>query len=234
MAKNKDPAVLFYTSDFLGGAALMNMKARGQYITLLCLQRERGHMTEGEVARAVGRLSEEVRGKFETDEDGKLFNRRMEEEIKKREAHSQRQRENVAKRWNKQKDDDGMSSGNTMVLPLGNGTSSSYIDNLSLEQETSSARTREAIATVMSAYLDKINANPSQQSLDELKGYVEQMGPECCQRAFDIALDEKKTSWSYIRAILRNKLAQGVRCLADWDAVEDKRKGEGEDDYWAK
>lgn len=71
-----------------------------------------------------------------------------------------------------------MSSGNTMVLPLGNGTSSSYIDNLSLEQETSSARTRDAIATVMSAYLDKINANPSQQSLDELKGYVEQMGPE--------------------------------------------------------
>ena len=170
MAKNKDPAVLFYTSDFLGGAALMNMKERGQYITLLCLQRERGHMTEGEVARAVGRLSEEVRGKFETDEDGKLFNRRMDEEIKKREAHSQRQRENVAKRWNKQKDDDGMSSGNTMVLPLGNGTSSSYIDNLSLEQETSSARTRDAIATVMSAYLDKINANPSQQSLDELKG----------------------------------------------------------------
>ena len=42
MAKNKDPAVLFYTSDFLGGAALMNMKERGQYITLLCLQRERG------------------------------------------------------------------------------------------------------------------------------------------------------------------------------------------------
>ena len=127
-----------------------------------------------------------------------------------------------------------MSSGNTMVLPLGNGTSSSYIDNLSLEQETSSARTREAIATVMSAYLDKINANPSQQSLDELKGYVAQMGPECCLRAFDIALDEKKTSWSYIRAILRNKLAQGVRCLADWDAVEDKRKESGEDDYWAK
>ena len=85
-------------------------------------------MTEGEIARAVGRLSEEVRGKFETDEDGKLFNRRMEEEINKREAHSQRQRENVAKRWNKQKDGDGISSGNTMVLPLGNGISSSSID----------------------------------------------------------------------------------------------------------
>ena len=121
-----------------------------------------------------------------------------------------------------------------MVLPLGNGISSSSIDNLSLEQETSFARTREAIATVMSVYMDKINANPSQQSLDELKGYVAQMGPECCLRAFDIALDEKKTSWSYIRAILRNKLAQGVRCLADWDAVEDKRKESGEDDYWAK
>mgnify|MGYP001083019820 CR=1 FL=1 len=49
---NKDPAILFYTSDFLGGAALMSMKERGQYITLLCLQRERGHMTENEISRA--------------------------------------------------------------------------------------------------------------------------------------------------------------------------------------
>ena len=44
-----------------------------------------------------------------------------------------------------------------------------------------------------------------------------------CKRAFDIALDSKKTTWSYIRAILREKLSSGVRCLADWDALEEKR-----------
>lgn len=83
---------------------------------------------------------------------------------------------------------------------------------------------QSAIAVVMSAYLDKINPTPSQYSLDELKGYVEQMGAECCLRAFDIALDAKKANWQYIRGILRSKLRQGVRCIADWDALEAKRE----------
>ena len=118
---NKDPAVLFYTSDFLSGVALMSMKERGQYITLLCLQRERGHMTLKEMEKAAGKLSEEVKGKFSQDEEGRFFNPRMDKEIKKRDAHSQKQRENVSKRWNKPKGDGGIYDGNTMVLPLGNG-----------------------------------------------------------------------------------------------------------------
>ena len=122
MAKNKDPAVLFYTSDFLSGCALMDMRERGQYITLLCLQRERGHMTMQEITRAVKKPSDEVMSKFRQDEEGKYFNHRMEQEIEKRDAHCQRQRENIAKRWNKENAHsgipDGNTKGNTMVLPL--------------------------------------------------------------------------------------------------------------------
>lgn len=81
MAKNKDPAVLFYTSDFLSGCALMDMRERGQYITLLCLQRERGHMTMQEITRAVKKPSDEVMSKFRQDEEGKYYNHRMEQEI---------------------------------------------------------------------------------------------------------------------------------------------------------
>lgn len=80
-----------------------------------------------------------------------------------------------------------------------------------------------AAAAVMSAFLSKINPMASQTCLDELKGYVEEMGPDCCLRAFDIALDSKKTTWAYIKGILRSKLSQGVRCIADWDALEEKR-----------
>lgn len=133
MANNKDPAVLFYTSDFLSGCALMNMRERGQYITLLCLQRERGHMTMQEIIRAVKKPSDEVMSKFQKDENGKYFNRRMELEIEKRDKHCQRQRENISKRWNKENDNsgiaDGSASGNTTVLPLGNGNG---IDSISL------------------------------------------------------------------------------------------------------
>ena len=111
MANNKDPAVLFYTSDFLSGCALMDMRERGQYITLLCLQRERGHMTMQEIIRAVKKPSDEVMSKFQKDEDGKYFNHRMELEIEKREKHCQRQRENISKRWNKENDNAGMADG---------------------------------------------------------------------------------------------------------------------------
>ena len=125
MGSGKDPAVLFYTSDFLSGCALMDMRERGQYITLLCLQRERGHMTMQEITRAVKKPSDEVMSKFQQDEEGKYYNHRMEQEIEKRDAHCQRQRENIAKRWNKGNAasgiDAGNTDGNTMVLPLGNG-----------------------------------------------------------------------------------------------------------------
>lgn len=92
-----------------------------------------------------------------------------------------------------------------------------------------SARTREdpALAAVISAYANKINPCPSEACIGELKGFAGQMGADCCLRAMDIALDEKKTSWSYIRAILRDKLKQGVRCLADWDKLEEGRKRNG-------
>ena len=38
----KDPAILFYTSDFLTGTLFLDMKERGQYITMLCLLHQHG------------------------------------------------------------------------------------------------------------------------------------------------------------------------------------------------
>ncbi len=80
------------------------------------------------------------------------------------------------------------------------------------------------LAAVMTAFMDKINPTPSPTCIEELKAFAEQMGSECCIRAMDIALDAKKANWNYIRAILRSKLQQGVKCAADWDKVEERRK----------
>ena len=223
----KDPAVLFYTSDFLAGAALMTMKERGQYITLLCLQREHGHMTPEEMQRAVGKLSENVQGKFVEDGDGKLYNERMEQEIEKRKAHSQKQRENVLKRWNKPKGVVGTCDGNTTVLPLGNGNGNNKREEgfISLgEVPTTPQSPPSPVAEVLADYLNRINAAASQTCLDELRGFAETVGPEVCKRAFDIALDSKKATWPYIRAILRDKAQRGVKCLADWDDLRKREK----------
>lgn len=80
-------------------------------------------------------------------------------------------------------------------------------------------------ASVLADYLNRINPTASQTSLDELRGYAEVLGEAVCKRAFDIALDNKATNWPYIRAILRDKQSNGVRCLADWNNLEERRKG---------
>ena len=91
--------------------------------------------------------------------------------------------------------------------------------------KTESAPARDpVIAAVMDAYMNRIDPTPSPSSMDELKGYIKTMGPECCIRAIDAALDAKKASWNYVRRVLMNKASQGVRCIADWDAVEAKRE----------
>ena len=41
----KDPAVLFYTQDFLVGTMTMSYEQKGKYITLLCLQHQKGKLT---------------------------------------------------------------------------------------------------------------------------------------------------------------------------------------------
>lgn len=102
-----------------------------------------------------------------------------------------------------------------------------------IETETEDeSRTREAVAAVMSAYLDKVSPQLSERGRDELIGFVEVMGAECCLRAIDVALDAKAANWRYIRAVLQTKQSQGVRCLADWDALEEKRSSKKEDKPW--
>lgn len=81
-------------------------------------------------------------------------------------------------------------------------------------------------AAVLSDYLNRVNPAASPASLDELKGYAEQMGKDVCIRAIDVALDSKKATWPYIRAILRDKLQRGVKCIADWDALEGSRRAD--------
>ena len=80
----KDPAYLFYSSDFLTGCASLTMEERGQYITLLCLEHQLGRLSEKTIRLSVGSVSVDVLAKFKQDENGLLYNERIEIEIEKR------------------------------------------------------------------------------------------------------------------------------------------------------
>ena len=96
---SKDPAVLFYTADFMSGVVGLTMQERGQYISLLCQQHQQGHLSEKTICLLLGisSVSEipDVMEKFKVDEDGKFYNERMELEAVKRHNFVKSRKENA-------------------------------------------------------------------------------------------------------------------------------------------
>ena len=116
---SKDPAFLFYSSDFLTGISDLTMEERGQFITLLCIQHQKGRLTKKNIGIAVPNATADTMAKFKIDENGLYYNSRLEIEANKRKEHSEKQRQRALKGWKKRK---GKleATANATALPLEN------------------------------------------------------------------------------------------------------------------
>ena len=133
---SKDPAFLFYSSDFLTGVSDLTMEERGQFITLMCLQHQKGHLTKKVMQlQCHGIPTADVLAKFCIDENGLYYNERVELEREKRAAHSIKQREKALKRWNKNKSSTKhtLSHGNATAMPLENENENEDVDEIIVE-----------------------------------------------------------------------------------------------------
>lgn len=90
---SKDPAVLFYTSDFLTGTMTMTNEQVGMYIRLLCLQHQKYVLTEKDMMSICKSYDDDIFSKFEQDENG-YYNKRMRDEFNKRKSYSESRRNN--------------------------------------------------------------------------------------------------------------------------------------------
>lgn len=90
----KDPAVLFYTSDFLSGTFTMDDSQVGQYIRLLCLQHQKGKLTQKDMLSICKAYDSEIWDKFK-HEDGLYYNERMLNETVRRQKFSESRRNNA-------------------------------------------------------------------------------------------------------------------------------------------
>ena len=91
---NKDPAFLFYSSDFLTGTMFMSDTQVGKYIKILCTQHQKGHLSEKDMLKICKRYDKDIFEKFVKDEDGKYYNIRLEKEITKRREYSKSRSDN--------------------------------------------------------------------------------------------------------------------------------------------
>jgi hypothetical protein len=92
----KDPAFLFYPSDWIGGTIGMTFEEKGAYMELLMMQFNRGHMTKHMIGQVVGQLWVKLEDKFSVDEHGKYYNLRLEFEKEKRKRFTKSRRNNIS------------------------------------------------------------------------------------------------------------------------------------------
>ena len=93
---SKDPAFLFYPSDFLTGTMFLSNEQVGAYIRLLCAQHQQGHLPQRAMEMMCGGIDEEVFSKFEQDEKGLYYNQRLDNESERRTNYVQSRRKNLA------------------------------------------------------------------------------------------------------------------------------------------
>ena len=91
---SKDPAVLFYTSDFLSGTFTMTNEQVGKYIRLLCLQHQKGKLTEKDMLSICQAYDADIWEKFE-QLDGFFINNRMYDEAIRRSKFTESRRNNA-------------------------------------------------------------------------------------------------------------------------------------------
>jgi hypothetical protein len=147
---SKDPAFLFYSSDFLTGTLLMSMEQKGKFITLLCIQHQKGHLSEKDMLHICGSYDEDVFTKFQKDEQGKFYNIRLEEEVGKRKAYSESRRNN-----RKKKEDM-------------NNTSLSYVEHMENENENENLIEKKKVARFQKPTIEQLKEYMSEQGMNDI------------------------------------------------------------------
>ena len=115
------------------------MEERGQYITLLCIQHQKGHLTEKMIRLSCGNAAADVLAKFDIDEHGNFYSKRLDIEIQKRREHSEKQRQRAIDGWEKRKKETQATASptaNATALPLENENEIENKDEVILENDS--------------------------------------------------------------------------------------------------
>ena len=151
---SKDPAFLFYSSDFLTGTMFMDNEQVGKFIRLMCAQHQKGRLTEKDMLKICGTHDEDIFEKFALDGAGLYYNERLEQEVEKRKAYSESRRNN-----RKKKED--------MI-----DTSLSYVQHMENENENENI--------IDNVVIDKpIEEKPKRfvkPTIEQLEAYMEERG----------------------------------------------------------
>lgn len=216
----KDPAFLFYSSDFLSGTMLMTDEEIGQYIKLLCLQHQKGHLKEKDMLNICKTYNEDIFSKFKKDEEGNYYNERLEYEANKRKAYSESRRNNRKKKETYEKDMKNIC--NSYEQHMGNANAN---ENRNRNINKNNSKVNDSCANDLQVIIDFYNENIgliTPYGLEILSSYAEEMDQELIILAMKKSVEANKRTIQYIKAILNNWSKQGIKTVLD--AEQEDRK----------
>lgn len=94
----KDPALMFYTANFLAETRRMSLEQIGKYIKLICFQHQTGHIIEEEFTEIVSHSDTAISCLFDVDEYGRYFVQHIDDAIEQRRKYSISRSQNAKKK----------------------------------------------------------------------------------------------------------------------------------------
>lgn len=99
--KGKDPAFMMYSGDFLSGTFTMTYEQRGKFITLMCIQHQKGYLTNADMKSVLNEEDYILAEKFYKAADGNWYNQKMTDVINERKEYTANRLKNFQKKDDK-------------------------------------------------------------------------------------------------------------------------------------
>ena len=257
MALRDQPYFPFYVQDFITDEKLTNCSAEstGVYIRLMCamhkseeygkiLLRQKDRQTDRQTYNFAVMLARQMPYNVDVIEralvelleerviymDGDvIYQKRMVKDAElseKRSKSGKKGAEQTNKRFNKNKKfavdfDAAKTAANSE-------NEYEYENENEIDNDLNGNGKGNDLSRVMNFYFDRVNPTPSPMSIDELKHYTSSLGADVVLHALGIALDERKTGWSYIRGILSRYERDGLKNMNAVLEAEQRHRGKKE------
>lgn len=213
----KDPAFLFYSSDFITGTYFMTDEQVGKYIRLMCMQHQKEKLSEKDMLKICKTYDEDIYNKFIKDEQGYYYNKRLLEEIEKRKAYSESRRNNRKGKNKKEEKETDM-----------NNICNSYDEHM----ENENVIVNENINELYNKNVEKIDkifietlGSTNLNNIRECIEYLDKLPLEVIEYALKITA-RNNAKWNYARTILDSYVEKGLNTLEkiQADEIEFKNK----------
>ena len=211
----KRPAINFYTSDFLVGVSNLTMEERGQYITMLCLQHQQGHLSKKTIKLNIGEISQDVLEKFDIDGDGNYYNKRLDEEIEKKNKFLEHQRENGLKggRPKKAKENPKKNQALTQTKPKEKP--------LEDENENINDNINKNINKNIYSYIEYLYKRPlTTTEFNKINNLLKEYKEELIRLAIDKSVENGVYKLKYAEVILKNWKDKNLNTISEIEADE--------------